>query len=65
MTGADDVEISFRVAAPVRDVTISVREIASGRVLAKSVFSRLVPSELMRIRLKEAARGDIEVLCNV
>jgi thioredoxin reductase len=62
--GTPGVEWSFRVRRPVRDVRIEVTGKASGQVLARRKFPRLLPSELQKIKVKAAVDEDVEVACH-
>jgi hypothetical protein len=61
--GTPDVEWSFRVRRPVRDVRVEVTGKASGRVFARRKFPRLLPSELQKIKVQAAIDEDLEVAC--
>ncbi len=63
-SGKAGVEWSFRVARPVRDVRVEVRGKASGKVYARRKYSRLLPSELQKIMVKDAVEEDLEVGCH-
>ena len=62
-SGTAGVEWSFRVARPVRDVRVEVRGKASGKIYARKKFSRLLPSELQKIKVREAVDEALEVGC--
>jgi len=62
--GRAGVEWSFRVGCPVRDVRVEVRGRTSGKVYARRKFSRLLPSELQKIKVTAAVEEDIEVGCH-
>ncbi len=61
--GSKGVEIAFRATCPVRGQTVLVKGKGSGTILFHQKFSRLVPSELQRIRLKGTVDEDLEVSC--
>ena len=61
--GRAGVEWSFRVRRPLRDVTVEIRGRGSGRVYARRKFGRILPSELQKLRVREAVEEDIEVDC--
>jgi thioredoxin reductase len=63
-SGKAGVEWSFRVARPVRDVRVEVRGKASGKVYARGKYSRLLPSELQKIKVNDAVEEDLEVGCH-
>ena len=63
-SGQAGVEWSFRVVRPVRDVHVEVRGKASGQVYARKKYPRLLPSELQKIKVKEAVSEDLEVACH-
>jgi thioredoxin reductase len=62
--GAAGVEWSFRVTRPVRDVRVEVKGKATGKVYAGKKYSRLLPSELQKIKVKDAVEEDLEVGCH-
>jgi NADPH-dependent 2,4-dienoyl-CoA reductase/sulfur reductase-like enzyme len=64
LVGVKGVEISFRTKAPARDAWIEVRGLSSGRRIYRKKFSRLVPSELQRIKLSASPAEDLEVSCH-
>ncbi|RPJ00656.1 MAG: FAD-dependent oxidoreductase [Candidatus Aminicenantes bacterium] len=59
--GRAGVEWSFRVTRPMRNVRIEIKGRTSGRVYARKKFARLLPSELQKIKVREAVEEDIEV----
>jgi pyruvate/2-oxoglutarate dehydrogenase complex dihydrolipoamide dehydrogenase (E3) component len=61
--GKAGVEWSFRVKHPVRDVKVEIKGLTSGKVYARRKFSRLLPSELQKIKVRAAAEEDLEVGC--
>jgi len=61
--GKAGVEWSFRVTRPVRDARVEVKGKTSGRIYARKKFPRLLPSELQKIKVREAVEEDIEVGC--
>jgi len=63
-SGKAGVEWSFRVARPVRDVRVEVKGKLSGKVYARKKYSRLLPSELQKIMVKEPVDEDLEVGCH-
>jgi len=62
--GKAGVEWSFRVTRPVRDVGIEVKGKTSGKVYARKKYPRLLPSELQKIKVKDAIEEEIEVGCH-
>jgi thioredoxin reductase len=64
LAGVKGVEISFRTKAPVRDAWIEVRGLSSGGRIYRKKFSRLVPSELQRIKLSASPAEDLEISCH-
>ncbi|HDT14047.1 MAG TPA: FAD-dependent oxidoreductase [Candidatus Aminicenantes bacterium] len=60
-SGTAGVEWSFRVTRPARDVRVEVRGKDSGKIYAGRKFPRLLPSELQKIKVKEAVGEDLEV----
>jgi thioredoxin reductase len=63
-SGAAGVEWSFRVARPLRNVQVVVRGTVSDKVYARKKYGRLLPSELQKIRVKQAVKEDLEVSCH-
>ncbi len=63
-SGRDGAELSFRVARPLRDVRMEVRGNTSGKVYARKKYARLLPSELQKIKVKDAVAEDLEVGCH-
>jgi NADPH-dependent 2,4-dienoyl-CoA reductase/sulfur reductase-like enzyme len=61
--GKAGVEWSFRVTRPVRDARVEVKGKTSGKIYARKKFPRLLPSELQKIKVREAVEEDIEVGC--
>jgi NADPH-dependent 2,4-dienoyl-CoA reductase/sulfur reductase-like enzyme len=61
--GKAGVEWSFRVRRPVRDAAIEIKGLASGKVYARRKFSRLLPSELQKVKVRSAVEEDLEVGC--
>jgi len=61
--GKAGVEWSFRVTRPMRNVRIEIKGRASDRIYARKKFARLLPSELQKIKVREAVEEDIEVGC--
>jgi pyruvate/2-oxoglutarate dehydrogenase complex dihydrolipoamide dehydrogenase (E3) component len=61
--GKAGVEWSFRVTRPVRDARVEVKGKTSGKIYARRKFGRLLPSELQKIKVREAVEEDIEVGC--
>ena len=59
--GASGVTLNFRVRKPMRGVTVEVRGTASGRVLARIKLSRLVPSEMRKIRIPTPVEEPLEI----
>ena len=59
--GKAGVEWSFRVTRPVREARIEVKGKTSGKIYARKKFARLLPSELQKIKVREAVEEDIEV----
>ena len=59
--GKAGVEWSFRVTRPVRGARIEVKGKTSGKIYARKKFARLLPSELQKIKVREAVEEDIEV----
>ena len=64
LAGSKDIEISFRVTAPVRNAWIEFRGLSTGKRIFRKKFPRLVPSELQKIRLPDPAVEDVEVSCH-
>jgi thioredoxin reductase len=62
--GTAGVEWSFRVARPLRNVQVVVRSTVSDKVYARKKYGRLLPSELQKIRVKQAVKEDLEVSCH-
>jgi hypothetical protein len=62
--GAAGVEWSFRVVRPLRNVQVVVRGTVSDKVYARKKYGRLLPSELQKIRVKQAVKEDLEVSCH-
>jgi len=62
--GKAGVEWSFRVTRPMRNVRIELKGRTSGTVYARRKFARLFPSELQKVRVREAIKEDIEVGCH-
>ena len=62
--GKAGVEWSFRVTRPMRNVRVEIKGRASDRVYARKKFARLLPSELQKIKVREAVEEDIEVGCH-
>jgi thioredoxin reductase len=61
--GKAGVEWSFRVTRPVRAARVEVKGKTSGKIYARKKFPRLLPSELQKIKVREAVEEDIEVGC--
>ncbi len=59
--GKAGVEWSFRVTRPMRNVRIEIKGRMSGRVYARRKFARLLPSELQKLKVRDAVAEDIEV----
>jgi len=59
--GREGIEWSFRVARPLRNVEVVVMGKATGKVHARKRHGRLLPSELQKIRVRDAADEDLEV----
>ncbi len=59
--GREGVEWSYRVARPLRNVEVVVMGKATGKVHARKKHGRLLPSELQKIRVRDAADEDLEV----
>ncbi len=62
--GTAGVELSFRVARPLRASRVSVQGRASGKVYFRGKPGRLLPSELQRVRIKAPVEEDLEVACH-
>jgi thioredoxin reductase len=60
-SGTAGVEWSFRITKPVRDVRIEVKGKETGKVYALKKYARLLPSELQKIKVKDAVAEDLEV----
>jgi thioredoxin reductase len=60
--GKAGVEWSFRVTRPVREARVEVKGKTSGKIYARKKFACLLPSELQKIRVREAVEEDIEVV---
>jgi thioredoxin reductase len=63
-TGTEGLELNLRVAAPGRDKWVTVLGAASGASYYRKKFPRLVPSEMLKIRIKRAIGEDVEVRCH-
>ncbi len=62
--GTEGLELNFRVTVPGRDRWVTVRGAASGALYFRKKFARLVPSEMLKIRIKRAVEEDVEVRCH-
>jgi thioredoxin reductase len=62
--GTAGVEWSFRVTCPLRDAQVVVKGKATGKVYARRKFSRVLPSELQKIKVRAAVEEDLEVGCH-
>lgn len=59
--GREGIEVSFRVARPLRNVEVVVKGKATGKVRARKKHGRLLPSELQKIKVRAAVDEDLEV----
>ena len=62
--GAAGLELHLRVTAPGRNVWITVSGKASGTQLFRKRYSRLVPSEMLKIKVAKPLGEDVEVGCH-
>jgi len=62
--GTEGLELNFRVTVPGRGRWVTVRGAASGALYFRKKFPRLVPSEMLKIRIKRAVAEDVEVRCH-
>jgi thioredoxin reductase len=62
--GTEGLELNFRVTVPGRGRWVTVRGAASGALYFRKKFARLVPSEMLKIRIKRAVEEDVEVRCH-
>ena len=62
--GMEGLELNLRVTVPGRDRWVTVRGAASGASYFRKKFPRLVPSEMLKIRIKRAFGEDVEVRCH-
>lgn len=62
--GAENIELSFRVTAPSRNKRVSISGKESGTIYARKKYPRLLPSELMRLKIKKVIEEDLEVSCH-
>jgi pyruvate/2-oxoglutarate dehydrogenase complex dihydrolipoamide dehydrogenase (E3) component len=60
--GASGVTLNFRVRRPMRSVVVEVRATASGKSVASVKMSRLVPSEMRKIRITHPVRDALEIV---
>jgi thioredoxin reductase len=62
--GAAGLDLHLRVTVPGRNVWITVTVKASGTRLFRKKYSRLVPSEMLKIRIAKSLEEDVEVACH-
>lgn len=62
--GASGVTLNFRVRRPMRAVAVEVRETASGKSIARVKLSRLVPSEMCKIRIPSPVGEALEIVAH-
>ncbi len=62
--GAANLELNFRVARPQKSCTVLVRGAASGKTYLKKKYSRLLPSELQKVLVRQAVEEDLEIVCH-
>ncbi|MBN1351672.1 FAD-dependent oxidoreductase [candidate division KSB1 bacterium] len=62
--GVENIELNFRVTRPSRNKRVSVLGKNSGIRYAGKKFPRLLPSELMKIKIKKAVEEELEVICH-
>jgi len=62
--GTAGLELSFRVARPLRNVQVVVKGKTTEKVYARKKFGRLLPSELQKIKVRPALAEDIDVSCH-
>ena len=62
--GTEGLELNLRVTAPGRDRWVTVRGAASGASYFRKKYPRLVPSEMLKIRIKRSVAEDVEVRCH-
>jgi thioredoxin reductase len=60
--GASGVTLNFRVLRPMRSVVVEVRATASGKSVASVKMSRLVPSEMRKIRIAHPVQDALEIV---
>ncbi len=60
--GASGVTLNFRVRQPMRSVVVEVRATASGKSIARVKLSRLVPSEMCKIRIPSPVGEALEIV---
>jgi thioredoxin reductase len=61
--GTSGVEWSFRVTRPAREARVEVKGEASGKVYVRKKYPRLLPSELQKIKVKDAIAEAVVVAC--
>jgi thioredoxin reductase len=62
--GTAGVEWNFRVIRPLRNIQVFVKGKTTEKVYARKKFSRLLPSELQKIKVRPAVEEDLEVSCH-
>jgi len=62
--GTAGVEWNFRVIRPLRNIQVVVKGKTTEKVYARKKFSRLLPSELQKIKVRPAVEEDLEVSCH-
>jgi thioredoxin reductase len=62
--GMAGLELDLRVTMPVRDVWITVVGNATGAKIFRKRYSRLVPSEMLKIKVAKPLEEDVEVACH-
>jgi thioredoxin reductase len=62
--GTANADLNFRVTRPLRACRVIVRGRSSEKVYFRKKYSRLLPSELQKIRIRPAIEEDLEVACH-
>ncbi|MEN6311133.1 MAG: FAD-dependent oxidoreductase [Acidobacteriota bacterium] len=63
-TGTAGLDLSFRVARPLRSCRVTAVGRGSGKTYFAKKYGRLLPSELQRVRIRPAIVEDVEVACH-
>ncbi|HUT08167.1 MAG TPA: FAD-dependent oxidoreductase [Candidatus Latescibacteria bacterium] len=62
--GTAGAEWSFRTTCPMRNAQVVIKGKTTGKVYVRKKFSRLLPSELQKIKVRQAVEEDVEVSCH-